>query len=382
MRISERLSSSGRTAAIVVVSWLSLACSERRIDAENFVSEGLSAAPAAVSEDPENVVTAERDGSHVSLGVGRSIAVASWDTIWQNRGTFDDTLLLQPLQLHAAGSIVFVADYGNKNIQAFDAESGDRLWSAGRSGGGPREFSRMTLFTASDELLGVADDINRRITFVSMRGEFESEATVALPSGQQGVCKLGAHYFVAGSRAGRPRLLKWTPGSDSLELQQPEWLSYFDTLQYIIGQFSLRRVDDSLCAIRHSVGPLDLLIFDSTLTLTKRVVPRERVRVARVDTTMYAGSLALGVASGSGYGWGHPAVADKSLFVTFRGSTAFRERIIDEFRLPDFTYVGTHLAPHVLRGLAGAEDRLTLLMEDTAGFYVITQLRRRAGRRE
>ncbi len=81
-------------------------------------------------------------------------------------GAFDDTLLLQPLQLHAAGSILFVADCRNKNLQVFGAETGDKLWSAGRAGRCPGEFSRLTLFSESEELLGISDATNRRNTFL------------------------------------------------------------------------------------------------------------------------------------------------------------------------------------------------------------------------
>jgi hypothetical protein len=382
MRVFKRSRLFGLTAVGLATTWLSLACSERRADVTQSSPEGPQVAADAVPESQDSHVAIDHNDSPISLGAGRSIASASWDTLWQKRGTFDDTLLLQPLQLHAATSIVFVSDFGNNNVQAFDAKTGDRLWTAGRAGSGPREFSRMMLFSASDELLGVSDATNRRISFVSMQGEFVGEETVPFPSSERGICKLGERYFVAGSRDGKARVLKWTEGADTLELQRPEWLSYLDTLDLMIGQFSLRQVDDSHCAIAHSVGPLDLLIFDSTLTLTRRVAPRERVRPGRVDSTPKYGRIALSVASGSGYGWGHPAVASNSLFVTFRGSSPFRARLIEEFRLPDFTYVGTHLASYVLRGLAGAEDRLTLLMEDTSGYYVITQLRRREGRQE
>jgi hypothetical protein len=308
--------------------------------------------------------------------------MSEWDTLWQLRGSFDDTLLLQPLQLHATGSIVLVADYGNKNVQAFNAVTGQKLWSAGRSGRGPQEFYRMTIFSESDELVGIADDANQRISIISLRGDFTREMTVPLPSAQNGVCKLGGSYYVAGHHERRSRLMKWTPGTDSLELLRPEWLSYLDTMHHVIGQFSVRRVNESQCVIRNLVGPMDLLIFDSMLTLPNRVAPRERVREARVDSGLNSGRLALSIASGSGYGWGHPAAADKSLFVTFQGSSAARGRIIEEYKLSDFTYVGTHVAPFELRGLAGAEDRLTLLMEDTSGYYVITQLRRRQRREE
>ncbi len=223
----------------LVVAWLTLACSDRQPEAADTTTrrpEETAAPTLEVVEATSEAVA--RESTPLSLGAGRSLAATAWDTLWQKRGTFDDTLLLQPLQLHAANSVLFVSDYGNKSVQAFDAQTGEQLWSAGRAGSGPREFSRMTLFAASDELLGVSDATNRRISFLSMRGEFESAATVSFPGSEQGICRLGAHWFVAGSRTGNARLLKWTPGSDSLALQQPEWLSYLDTMDFIIAQFS------------------------------------------------------------------------------------------------------------------------------------------------
>lgn len=327
---------------------------------------------------PESVRVERVDPTVASAALfgNRAYAAYTWDTLWQLHGTFDDTLLLQPVQLHAQDSLLFVADHANGNIQAFLASSGQRVWTRGRRGQGPNEFTRMSVFAAYGNRIGVADAVNQRVTYLTPSGEFDGESRVTFPAGIYGVCEINGRRFVSGSRNGVPRIMEWDLETDTLLERRPEWFSYVDTLDRIRGQFVLRRAGVAHCALRHSLGPYDLLLFDAELQLTARVAPREPVAPAVVETMMYGERVGFGVGRNPAYGWQHMGTVGNSLFVSFTGSSTYADRLIEEFTLPDLSYVGTHLAPHPVRSLAGDLDRLAVLMQDTSGYYLIAQLRR------
>ncbi len=354
---------------------LYIGCADQRAPASNSESS-IRTVPSSRDSVSSTPLEATPTVSSIKLLGNRTLSSATWDTLWKLRGTFDDTLLLQPIQLLAQDSLLFVADYGNRNVQAFNALNGERLWVAGGAGQGPKEFAQMRLFAAPGNQIGVADESNQRVSYISMAGEFENASRVAFPPGIYGICEVGGRHFVAGSRSASPRLLEWDLTSDAMIVHMPAWLSYLDSLDMIRGQFSLGKVGESRCALRHAFGPYDLLVFDSALQLTARVAPRERITLAQVESLSLGGRPAYSAKRGSEYGWRYISTVGNALFVTFAGASPQQDRLIEEFALPELNYVGTHLAPHRIRGLAGEANRLTVLMQDTTGYYFISQLRR------
>jgi outer membrane protein assembly factor BamB len=103
------------------------------------------------------------------------------DTIWTLVGGAADTVLLNPIALAAADGHVYVADLGGPRVLALDVRSGTLLWTFGRSGGGPGEFSAPgSLAVLPDGNVIVADRIGARITIISREGRLVATQAPAL----------------------------------------------------------------------------------------------------------------------------------------------------------------------------------------------------------
>ncbi len=321
-------------------------------------------------------------GENNQLVGNRAYLQGSWDTVWTRSGSLSDTVLLQPLLLLAFDSTVYVAEYGNMVVLALDAATGSVRWTAGRRGSGPREFMRPVLFRALDGMLAVADAPNQRISTVRADGSFASEARVELPSSVRSACQLSADVLLAGAVGRHSALLRFSPQDSSPRKVQAPWLADLDQLPTVLGQFHLTQVSPSLCAFVPLLGPSDLRVFDEQMQVVARVPARERLSPATADTQVLAGGvIRTTIGRDAVFGWADVAIVGESAFVVFEGSSKERLRLIDEFSLPDFAYVGTHLAPYRIKAATGFAQSLTLLMEDEEGYPRITQLRRRSATR-
>ena len=87
-------------------------------------------------------------------------------------GEPDDTTLLLPGFMAFQNGHLLVYDYGDTRLKVFDPD-GTWLWSFGRFGEGPGEFSNPTdVMIGADGLLWVLDEDAGRITRVTPGGEF------------------------------------------------------------------------------------------------------------------------------------------------------------------------------------------------------------------
>ncbi len=127
------------------------------------------------------------------------------------------------------------------------------------------------------------------------------------------------------------------------------------------------------------LGSSDVQVFDQQMQVVAQVRARERLPAVTADTQVLAGGvIRKTVGRNAVYGWGDVAIVGESAFIVFEGSSTEKLRLIDEFSLPDFSYVGTHLAPHRIKSATGSAQSLTLLMEDEDGYFRIAQLRRKS----
>jgi hypothetical protein len=67
-------------------------------------------------------------------------------------GTEHDTVLFRPGPSTVANGSLYVFDYGDSRLKAFDS-SGKLAWSFGRSGGGPGEFMNVADLAVSQRAL-------------------------------------------------------------------------------------------------------------------------------------------------------------------------------------------------------------------------------------
>jgi len=102
----------------------------------------------------------------------RTVHPVAWDTIFQIGGSAEDTVLLQPEPLTARNGRVYVFDYGDRALKAFDL-TGTFLWRLGRRGEGPGEFVQpVDLEVGPRGNVWVLDAGAGRIAIVSADGEW------------------------------------------------------------------------------------------------------------------------------------------------------------------------------------------------------------------
>ncbi len=371
-----------RIACIGLSLWLFAAACTTPVDKQESVPRNRDPSTASVATSETAVKKTKAGGENKLLAGDRVFLQESWDTVWTLSGSLSDTVFLHPLAVLAVDSTVYVAEYGNGVVLAMDAATGSVRWTAGRRGNGPREFIYPVLFKTADGMLGVADARNQRISALSADGTFARETRAELPSVVIGVCQLGTDVFIAGSRGRNPALLRLSATGDTLHKVEAPWLAYLDELETVAGQFRLTQISTSQCALVPILGPSEAQVFDQQLQVVARVQARERVPTVTVDTQALAGGVTRKrVERDAVYGWGDVAIVGESAFIVFEGSSTEKLRLIDEFSLPDFSYVGTHLAPHRITSATGSAHSLTLLMEDEEGYFRIAHLRRRSATR-
>jgi hypothetical protein len=105
----------------------------------------------------------------------------AWDTVFHIAGSSGDAQLLIPRLIAAQGGWVYVYDYGDWSVKAFDAE-GTLRWTFGRRGEGPGEFDNpFTLKVGPDGTLWVFDPGVGRMTGLSRSGSLERAFRVEGP---------------------------------------------------------------------------------------------------------------------------------------------------------------------------------------------------------
>ncbi|WP_420127001.1 PQQ-binding-like beta-propeller repeat protein [Longimicrobium sp.] len=105
--------------------------------------------------------------------MGRSFRDVQARTAWTRGGTESDTTLLAPVSLIADARNVYALDAAGSRVVALSAVDGSTVWTAGRTGSGPREFRAPSALALSplDEII-VADPTNDRLAVLDRKGEF------------------------------------------------------------------------------------------------------------------------------------------------------------------------------------------------------------------
>jgi hypothetical protein len=101
----------------------------------------------------------------------RRIDVQRWDTLWAVGGSEEDSLLLRPYLVSAAGGGVYLFDAAAKRVLAF-GDDGKLRWKTGRDGAGPGEFRGARDLKATPEGIFVLDPRNNRIARLGADGSW------------------------------------------------------------------------------------------------------------------------------------------------------------------------------------------------------------------
>jgi hypothetical protein len=108
----------------------------------------------------------------------RSFVPARWAITNPVPGRLDSPLLM-PGPMAASETTVYIYDYGDARLKAFDLMSGELRWALGRRGEGPGEFANPTDVRLDDRgQIWILDPPNQRINRVGEDGRFVSSLRV------------------------------------------------------------------------------------------------------------------------------------------------------------------------------------------------------------
>ncbi|MDP2583576.1 MAG: hypothetical protein Q8W47_05800 [Candidatus Palauibacterales bacterium] len=101
----------------------------------------------------------------------RRVASSRWDTVLVLGGQVQDTLFRQPRRLGVFGDRLYVYDYLDHRLLAFDRSNGKLQWMYGRNGKGPDEIGNvLDLDFGSDGAVWLNDAVANRLAIVAPDG--------------------------------------------------------------------------------------------------------------------------------------------------------------------------------------------------------------------
>jgi len=303
-------------------------------------------------EPPDVIDEAGSPGSVREIGP-RTVRTVAWDTVFRLGGAPEDTVLLQPEPLTARNGRVYVFDYGDRALKAFD-RTGRFLWRVGREGEGPGEFIQpVDLEVGPRGNVWVLDAGAGRIAIVSADGEWV------------GVRPLGDEVTrdVLPLEDGTYLLVSHAPGDRMFSVYDPagQRIDRVPVPDPDIGRafWAARQAMSALSSVDHEswVAPFfrgDLfLVYDRTdLRCQGQLVeggpfPRERPRGERPPA------------------WVVAAVMDKERVYTLpRGRTDLALRMLDVYDAHECGYRESITLPGEFRTLALTDDVFVLQVRD------------------
>lgn len=116
-----------------------------RVRSVGRVAVALVLALGAVSCEMEDRATPRDEAATAeprTASDARRFVAAVWDTVFIIGGAIQDSVVFLPRTLTAGAGRLYVYDYGDTRLKAFD-DSGDLIWTFGKPGAGPREFGNV-----------------------------------------------------------------------------------------------------------------------------------------------------------------------------------------------------------------------------------------------
>ncbi len=273
-----------------------------------------------------------------------------------------DSLPASPTLVAARGDTIFVAGQDNA-ITAFDGQ-GTYLWTFGRKGQGPAEFSRIRDIEPTAEGLAAYDPVNGRITEIDGRGVLLRETSLAeVPRGDQFAPLQHHRYAIVTTSISEPRnvVVVDTLGRVVGSLQWP-WTAY-DSLDPIARQVVTAaatggkwvagfRLGDGWYSLRDTVLSGAVHSFARHVDFPALIV--EKDPSGRSSTHLGRAEVAAMTV----------ALRGRSLFVLFGGTGDSAFRIVDVHDAVTGKYENSILLPNASSGVAVGPDLMVSIVTD------------------
>lgn len=282
-----------------------------------------------------------------------------WDTVFHLGGQLEDSVLLLPRLMASGAGLLFVYDYGDRQIKAFD-HAGSLLWQYGKTGEGPGEFlNPFDIDVAPDGDVSVYDTGTGRITILSPDGNVRDMFTPGIAG--RDVIPIQNMTLVTPVR----------PGNEY-------WIGFDgEGRQLASGRFPLDELADAAHLARQTWsvsggrGPRWATIFPNgnIILIHDGTELRCHGRLVEGDPFPAAAGPDMPV-------WAiAAALTDSTLLVLARGTTSDAMAIIDEYSTVDCSYQRTIPLPRKVRALAFDGDILFLAYEDPAPAILAVRLK-------
>ncbi len=298
----------------------------------------------------------------------RTFLPVEWTKTVLVEGSLDSDLL-KPGLLDSRGTMLYLFDYGDLSVRAYDAK-GQALWRVGRQGQGPGEFDNPTdLKVDARGRVWLTDPANARITVIDARGHLVR--TIPTTARVERILPLSTGGFVgfgpSGNATGFARYdsLAQTPDA----VIHPAWM---DTASPVVSGLRVAQSPDGRSAAIGQVHSGRILLMQSTAggareipvvesqTLPRPIMSSPRARVTVTRRPKDARPLIQAITADTAF-----------VYVLFSGATEERGRIVDRYQLRDGTYGGSYRLPESVDDITAIDGGFAVLMnEPTPALYL------------
>ena len=270
--------------------------------------------------------------------------------------------LLNPLLIASRGRMLYVVDYGDTRVKAFDW-TGRLAWAAGRKGKGPNEFTNPTdLQVDRSGNLWVYDPANSRVTVLRPDGKVEKMISTrtlfqrVLPLedgtfwgigvGTEGV--LGYRFDRRGTLAGTMRLPATMGSVDPMALDGRVAVAPTGRAAVMTFLYADRLVlwNGATRQVRSTPG-VEPIPFPSVLEWQG---PGGGV-VTRLSLDATPATLSV-------------TADDRYAYLLYGGKTRMKGRIVDRYELATGRYAGSYLLPRRVSGITVVPNGLAVLISN------------------
>lgn len=292
----------------------------------------------------------DRDAGTERHATGRNYRTTAWDTVFRIGGEENDSILLLPRLIATGPDLLYVYDYGDQQLKAFDY-TGQLLWRYGRSGEGPGEFiNPIDLEASSANEAWLFDGGTGRLTVITADGD-----TAAL-------LRPGVAIRDILPLQGRTLATPVVPGDQYwIELDehgQPSSRGAFPLAELAQAPPAARQTysviapNGSTWATIFPFGNVVLIHDNLNLRCTGRLVEGAGFQAVPVaEMTVWAAGATL---------------SDSIFYVLARGNTDEALSILDEYSIQDCRYIGTIRLPRKVRTARYREGVFYIAYEDPA----------------
>lgn len=306
----------------------------------------------------------------------RTLITAKWDTAWVRGGTPSDTLLLLPIAMAADDARTYVLDVGARRVVAFRSTDGALLWTAGRRGTGPGEFSAANAIavTPAREIL-VYDHRALRITVLDTLGNVAREIPTPEVGYIQSMCPFqDGSMLVSTLSSTRPLVHLAGDGNPVQRLDLP-WAELAD-VQPIARQAGMASIPHhERCVLALSMGSGFAVFRGSSVESKYPYVEQVRPPDVEIRSRNSPGQQSQSVHLTDRTIAATDVVADESLLYTsFQGATPARGRVIDMYDLRTGEYRGSYGFQRPIARIARSGG-VFLILHQTDGYPALLAAR-------